>query len=91
MAQREYYINYTRLMGEFLKTKSVNHFVTDADIICIRLEGWNDSPFVMLLLEFAEFLIDNENDMSVNPQGDGSKYHSGAETSSIGFGKQFLN
>jgi len=91
MTQKEYCINYTPQFGEFLKAKQVNHFVTEADIIVIRIQGWNDSPFVMLLLEFAEWLIDHENDLSVNPQGDGRKYHSGETKSSISFGKQFLN
>lgn len=86
-----YFVNYTNQFGEFLQQKQINHSVSDADIICIRLSGWNDSPFVMLLLEFAEWLIDHENDLSVNPEGNGSKYHSGTGKSSISFGKQFLN
>lgn len=73
---REYFINFTAQMGAFLQAKQITHAVSDADIICIRLYGYNDSPFVMLMLEFAEWLIDHENDMSINPQGNGSKYHS---------------
>ena len=89
MTQKEYCINYTRQMGAFLEAKKVNHFVTDADIICIRVQGWNDSPFVMLMLEFAQWLIENEHDMSVNPEADGSRYHSGEAV--IDLRKQFLN
>jgi len=89
MTQKEYYINYTRQMGAFLEAKKVNHFVTDSDIICIRVESWDDRPFVLLMLDFAEWLIEKNQDMSVNSEADGSRYHSGEAV--IDLRKQFLN
>jgi hypothetical protein len=68
-------------MEEFLMTKQVNHFTTDADILVIRLDGHNDTPFVMLMMEFAEWLIKTKDDMSINRSGDGSRYHSSPSSS----------
>lgn len=78
MRTNEYCINYTRQMEEFLMTKQVNHFTTDADITVIRLEGHNDTPFVMLMMEFAEWLIETTGDRTFVRSGDGSRYHASA-------------
>jgi hypothetical protein len=68
-------------MEEFLMTKQVNHFTTDADILVIRLEGHNDTPFVMLMMEFAEWLIETTGDRTFVRSGDGSRYHSSPSSS----------
>lgn len=53
----EYYINYTYEFSEFLRTKDIEHYLTEADIIVVRMDARNDSPFAMLILEFAEWLL----------------------------------
>lgn len=78
MKTNEYCVNYTRQMEEFLITKEINHFTTDADITVIRLEGHNDTPFVILMMEFAEWLIESTGDMSFIRWSNGSRYHASA-------------
>lgn len=53
-----YFINYTKQFADFLSEKQINYTVSVSDIICLRMyDAWNDSPFAMLMLEFAEWLI----------------------------------
>jgi len=66
---------YTPEMHEFVQERKISNFVSDADILVIRLLDHNDNEFAMLMLEFAKWLVDHENDCSVNPDADGSKYH----------------
>ena len=75
MNQKEYFVVYTPEFTEFLRSKNVKHFTSEADITSIVLEGYNDSMFFMLVLEFAEWLIENENDMTINPNAKGGQYH----------------
>lgn len=64
-------------MDMFLASKQIKSSTSDADIIYIRLEGYNDTEFVNLIIEYAKWLKESEHDMSINPFADGSKYHRG--------------
>ena len=60
-------------MGQFLDENKVEYFVSDADVIVINS---GNQFFIMLMLKFAEWVIASEHDRSINPNADGSKYHS---------------
>jgi hypothetical protein len=76
MREYIYFFDWTIQMDEYLTTKGYTFYVSDADIIRIKLNGWNDNVFVNLLLDFSCWLIENANDMSINPCGNGALYHS---------------
>lgn len=70
-----YAINYDAFLCEFLHKKNINHFITDADIIVIKLDDINDTSFFNLIKDFKDWLPDNGNDMTLNKSGNGSLYH----------------
>jgi hypothetical protein len=76
MKKRTYCFSWTRLMDEFLTTNGYKFQVSDADVIALDLYGFDDGVFVSLMLDFSCWLINNRNDMSINPCGNGSFYHS---------------
>ena len=64
-------------MDMFLASKGIIADTSDADIMCIQLDGYDDTNFVNLILEYAQWLKDNVSDMTINPNADGSRYHQG--------------
>jgi hypothetical protein len=58
---------------EFLTIKGIPTDASDADIMCIKLNGEID--LFTLGMEFNQWLYHNRNDMTINPDGDGSLYH----------------
>lgn len=64
-------------MQLFLDSKGIPSATSDADITHIVVEGYNDTNFVNLILEYTEWLKEAKHDMSINPNADGSKYHKG--------------
>ena len=76
MEKMTYFFDYSKQMDEFLTAKGCSFDVSDSDIICLRVYGWNDNGFVNLMLDFSCWLIENANDMSINPCGNGALYHS---------------
>lgn len=70
-----YHFNYDPFFLEFLRVNRIKHSTSDADIISFELEGYNDTPLFELMMEFCEWRKDNENDMTLNRNGNGSKYH----------------
>lgn len=71
------FINYTPLMGEFLSSKGIDWFATDADILCFKIESkyHNDTEFAELILEYAKWIDDNDEDMAINREAMGGSYH----------------
>ena len=72
-----YYFDWSLTMQLFLDSKGIPSNTSDADIMWITLEGYDDTNFVNLILEYAEWLKEAKHDMSINPDADGSKYHKG--------------
>ena len=76
MNQKIYFIDWTKKLDEFLTAKGYFFIVSEADIIGLKLYGHNDTVFVNLMLDYSRWIIDNANDMSINPFGNGLFYHS---------------
>jgi hypothetical protein len=74
---KEYFFDWNPSIAAFLDHKGMPSETSDADITCIKLEGYNDSKFLKLMLEFCEWAKDTEHDMSINRNANGSKYHKG--------------
>jgi|694.fasta_scaffold126323_7 hypothetical protein len=72
-----YHFDWSATMEFFLASKGIASDTSDADIMWITLEGYDDTNFVNLMLEYAKWLQEAEHDMSINPHADGSKYHRG--------------
>jgi hypothetical protein len=51
-----YYVHHTDKLHEFLVQKDAD-FIRINDMVLIKLEAYNDTPFALLMLEFAEYLI----------------------------------
>ena len=49
------YINYTPLLAEFLTSKGIEFFTTDADIICFEIQSYehNDTEFFQLAVDYS--------------------------------------
>jgi hypothetical protein len=76
MRKNQYFIDYTSNLKEFLYLRGIPHIVSEADIICVSIDGWNDTEFSALMMEYCLWLIEHQNDMTINLLGDKSKYHS---------------
>lgn len=72
------FLNYSPMVMEFLTSKGIKFYVTDADIVCFDIESdsHNDTEFFILGVEYANWLSANANDMTINANGNGSLYHS---------------
>lgn len=48
-------ILYTPLMAEFLTSKGIEFFTTDADILCFEIKSYehNDTEFFQLAIDYA--------------------------------------
>jgi hypothetical protein len=77
MQTQQKHVEYTPTMAEFLTSKGIEWFGTDADILCFKIESkcHNDTEFVNLVLEYAKWLSDNDGDMTINREAMGGSYH----------------
>lgn len=62
--EKIYFVNYTEELFKFLTKKDVD-FIRVGEVLMIRLEAMNDSPFALLILEFAEYLIDQNHNQFI--------------------------
>jgi len=69
---KQYKINYSHMTEQFLISKGIRYFVTDADIIGFSI---NNVIIELLNLELIQYRKDNQNNMAINPTGDGLLYH----------------
>jgi hypothetical protein len=53
--KHSYFFPWTPLWALFLTSKGIKFTTSDADIIALDLESWNDEDFVNLVLEFSRF------------------------------------
>ena len=60
-----YFVNYTEEFFKFLTKENVD-FIRVGDVLMIRLEAINDSPFALLILQFAEYLIDQNHNQFID-------------------------
>lgn len=75
----DYFFEYNASFEKFLNLKGIRNVTGEADIMCVTLVAHNDSPMMGTIIEFMEWHKDKdeEEDMSINPNGVGSKYHKG--------------
>ena len=71
------FLNYSPLFAEFLTSKGIEFFVTDADILCFEIKSYhhNDTEFFELSLAYAKWVNDNDDDMTINREAMGGSYH----------------
>jgi hypothetical protein len=74
---KTYYFKWTATMQMFLDSKGIFSETSDADIMWVYIQGHNDTNFINLILEYAEWLKEAKHDMSINHNADGLKYHKG--------------
>lgn len=71
-----YFVDYTKELVEFLNIRGISHITSDVDIVCISIwRAYSDNEFALLMADFGRWLEQNKNDMTINPNGDGSQYH----------------
>jgi hypothetical protein len=61
--KKSYAFDYDKSLVEFLNQKGIKTITGDADITLIELEvlgGYNDTPFIDLILEFSAWLRHNQ-------------------------------
>jgi hypothetical protein len=75
---RSYFFDWSRPFQQFLQERQIagHSILNDSDVLVVHLECHNDTALAVLMLEFAQWLKDYENDMSVNPKARGGRYHS---------------
>jgi len=57
---REYFLDYSPLLSKFLKEKQVDghEIINDSDILVVKLPCYNDTAFAVLMLEYAQWLVE---------------------------------
>jgi hypothetical protein len=77
MEKQKKFIYLMPLLTEFLTSKGIKWGDTDADIVYFEIESvcHNDTEFVKLILEYAKFIDDNDEDMAINREAMGGSYH----------------
>lgn len=51
----KYFFEWREELEKFLRKKGIPHSVSDADVICINLEGWNEEPLLKLITEYNKW------------------------------------
>lgn len=73
--EQTYHFEWSLTMQFFLDSKGIASDTSDADIMCIKIDGYDDTNFINLIIEYSKWLKEAEHDMSINPNANGSKYH----------------
>ena len=72
----DYFFEYDARFEKFLGMKGISNVTSDSDIMCVTLEAHNDTTMMTTIKDFVRWCMD-EDDMSINPNGVGSRYHQG--------------
>lgn len=59
-----YFVEYTKQLGDFLDDRGIKKIVSDADIVCIKIDDYNDNTFALLMIDFGRWLEVNTNVIS---------------------------
>ena len=58
---KSYFVEYSKQMDDFLRIREIKTIVSDADIVRIKIDDYNDNAFALLMIDFGKWVKEQTN------------------------------